>query len=90
MWMYNYEPLVTELIRLEKQGDKIDHPPNGSKDVSDALAGATWQAFMHEVTASPEVVERQLPYMPGIKKPDNPKVAASEMENKFKQHLRRG
>ena len=27
--MYNYEPVITELIRLERNKDKIDHPPNG-------------------------------------------------------------
>jgi len=38
---YKYEPFFQELKRLELvDGKKIDHPPNGSKDVTDAVAGA--------------------------------------------------
>ena len=39
--MYHYEPVIKELQQLEKdlKRRKIDHPPKGSKDVSDALAG---------------------------------------------------
>lgn len=38
---YYDELLVSELLRLSKlKNGKIDHPPNGSKDVADALAGA--------------------------------------------------
>jgi hypothetical protein len=34
------EVMVKELMSLEDiQGKKVDHPPNGSKDVADALAG---------------------------------------------------
>lgn len=48
--MYNYEPLVDEvgqLQRIVRDGGmrarvKIDHPPDGSKDVSDGLAGAVF------------------------------------------------
>jgi hypothetical protein len=38
---YRYEPLIKELQQLEKntKKKKVDHPPKGSKDVSDALAG---------------------------------------------------
>lgn len=37
-----------ELARLELvNGKKVDHPPNGSKDLSDAVAGATTQATRH-------------------------------------------
>jgi hypothetical protein len=44
---YYYEPLFRELrqlIRDQKTG-KVNHPPNGSKDVSDAVAGAVWNAI---------------------------------------------
>jgi hypothetical protein len=36
--------LKTELMQLEynKQKDKVDHPPRGSKDVADAVAGACY------------------------------------------------
>lgn len=39
---------LTELISLERdpKDGKIDHPPNGSKDVADALAGATYGLCM--------------------------------------------
>jgi hypothetical protein len=38
--MYRYQPLIDELVQLEKtKKGKVDHPPRGSKDVSDALAG---------------------------------------------------
>lgn len=45
--LVNSEILQTELSRLEfdKIKNKVDHPSrNGSKDISDALAGALWSA----------------------------------------------
>jgi phage terminase large subunit-like protein len=36
------EYLIKELRYLEKRKEKVDHPPKGSKDVADALAGATY------------------------------------------------
>jgi len=44
--MYRYDPLLEELRRLELiEGKKVDHPKvhGGSKDVSDAVAGAVYQ-----------------------------------------------
>ncbi len=42
---YRYEPFLEELKRLELfEGTKVDHPPNGSKDVADAVAGAVYAA----------------------------------------------
>lgn len=61
MRIYNYDILLTELMRLEKKGEKIDHPVNGSKDVSDALCGAVWDAFMAEGSVSPDALEARLP-----------------------------
>lgn len=42
MKCYRYEPFMKEMRRLELvEGKKVDHPPlKGSKDVSDAVAGA--------------------------------------------------
>lgn len=39
--MYAYQPLLEELVTLEydRTRGKVDHPPGGTKDVSDALAG---------------------------------------------------
>ena len=34
--------LVRELSQLSDDGRKIDHPPLGSKDVADCVAGVTW------------------------------------------------
>lgn len=47
--MFNCKLLVDELIGLERNNNsgKIDHPNNGtsgSKDVADAVCGATWRA----------------------------------------------
>ncbi len=41
---YRYEPFLHEMRRLElKEGVKVDHPPHiGSKDVTDAVAGAAF------------------------------------------------
>lgn len=40
--MYEYEPLLDELRKIQKDliKKKVDHPPGGRKDVADALAGA--------------------------------------------------
>ena len=48
---YRYEPFLIEASRLElKDGKKVDHPPThgGSKDVSDSVAGATFNAITHK------------------------------------------
>lgn len=40
---YYYEPFFEEIRRLELvEGKKVDHPPLGSKDVADAVAGAVY------------------------------------------------
>lgn len=42
--------LETELIQLQRdvQTGKIDHPPDGSKDMADSLAGALFNASIHK------------------------------------------
>ena len=43
---YPHPVLVREAKALElKNGRKVDHPPNGSKDVVDAVAGAVYHAY---------------------------------------------
>jgi hypothetical protein len=37
------EIAVQELMRLQFDGKKVDHPVDGSKDVADAMAGVTYQ-----------------------------------------------
>lgn len=44
--IYGYEPFLEEARRLELvEGRKADHPPGGSKDVADAVAGAVSEAI---------------------------------------------
>lgn len=44
--LYAYEPFLSEAASLEVvRGGKIDHPPRGSKDVTDAVAGAVSEAL---------------------------------------------
>lgn len=43
--LYRYEQFLSEAKRLELvRGVKVDHPPGGSKDVADAVAGAVSEA----------------------------------------------
>ena len=44
--MYYSARLFDEVISLEKNNNtgKVDHPPNGHKDVSDAVCGAVYNA----------------------------------------------
>jgi hypothetical protein len=49
--MYRSEDLMTELTRLELiNGKKVDHQPNGSKDLADALAGAVYNCILGSST----------------------------------------
>ncbi len=40
------DKLLNELVALEwnRESDKVDHPPRGSKDIADAVCGAVWSA----------------------------------------------
>jgi hypothetical protein len=43
----DFSPLIQELCQLELiQGKKVDHPPRGSKDVADGVAGAVFAALI--------------------------------------------
>ena len=39
-----------ELVKLQRLNKRIDHPQNGSKDLSDALCGACWAHIQHQDT----------------------------------------
>ena len=39
VWCYDVPILQRELAQLENTGKKIDHPPKGSKDLADCVAG---------------------------------------------------
>jgi len=59
--LYDYPPVFKELRQLEHDAvkKKIDHPPKGSKDVADALAGVTF-------TLTQRQSSMPLPMMPGL------------------------
>jgi len=67
--LYHYEHLIGELSRLEKKADKVDHPANGSKDVSDALAGAVWGCYLNSSRLSDAEQEARLPRSSGHQNP---------------------
>lgn len=54
---YEFEPFKKEYIQLELiKGKKVDHPPNGSKDCTDAAAGACYSLIQSEEEESePEI-----------------------------------
>jgi len=46
---YKYTPFLDELKRLELiKGKKVDHPPKGSKDIADAVAGVVYALVVKE------------------------------------------
>jgi hypothetical protein len=49
--LYEYEPFLEEAIRLEvnEAKQKVDHPPKGSKDVTDAVAGVVFHCTLAKV-----------------------------------------
>ena len=59
--IYRYDPVLLELMRLEKKENKVDHPPGGSKDVSDALCGAVWNAYTDAAHFSEKDIFARLP-----------------------------
>lgn len=46
---YQYEPFIEELenLILDRKKNKVDHPPKGSKDVADAVAGLLFGLKKH-------------------------------------------
>jgi hypothetical protein len=63
--IYDYAPVFKELRALEKdeKRNKVDHPPKGSKDVSDALAGCLFKLKMRNAR-QPLPIMRGLSYSP--------------------------
>ncbi len=60
--IYNYKPFIDELLALEEDLGRgiIDHPPDGSKDVADAVAGCVFNCFMNAKRHEPvEVIPGQ-------------------------------
>ena len=42
-----------ELVRLQRIGNRIDHPSNGSKDIADCLCGACWTLTTEHAVPKP-------------------------------------
>lgn len=63
--MYSYQPLLDELTFLQEDlsGNrrKIDHPPNGSKDIADALAASLY-ALSQQKLVEPLPILRSMSY----------------------------
>jgi hypothetical protein len=89
---YEYEPAIQQLELLQEdrrsKKRKIDHPPKGEKDVSDAMAGVCFSLQKYMVseplpmlTTQPSVVDPWMdavrPGVPGIQSPSG---AVSTME----------
>jgi hypothetical protein len=58
LFFYDYPPFVEEVRTLEQHIDrrkkrKIDHPPRGSKDIADAVAGCLWTLSIKAPNATP-------------------------------------
>ena len=70
--LYDYPILLAELRALERVQEgkhiKIDHPPKGSKDCSDALAGALFTLSQHQAVTPMPILRGgssdQDPWMP--------------------------
>lgn len=57
VWLPDHRLLRKELVELEYDAErnKIDHPPNGSKDLADAVAGSVYTILTRKVAYSPDV-----------------------------------
>jgi hypothetical protein len=70
--LYNYPPLRKELETLQEdrrgRRRKIDHPPTGSKDCSDALAGCLYTLSQRSINEPLPIIQHsayaQDPWMP--------------------------
>jgi len=90
MVMYSYEPVITELVRLEKRLEKVDHPADGSKDVSDSLAGAVYNLFTNELRVSPRELDARLPLNSTVKEKDTLDRRMKDEAEKFRTLVRAG
>jgi hypothetical protein len=87
--IYRYRPFLEEMAALERRADKIEHPePNGSKDTTDSVAGAVYQAFMAEVRASSKLINSRMP----VKKTVNstPQITLGSILTEFQSWVRKG
>ncbi len=62
---YHYKPFISELLELEFDDvkGKVDHPPGGSKDVADAVAGVVYHCMIKSKASFPSRIERGYPHV---------------------------
>ncbi len=59
IFMINHPLLIKELRELREDDRKIDHPENGSKDGSDAVAGAFWSCLSSNTIMNQLLLQKQ-------------------------------
>lgn len=64
---YNHPIFLREMQQLRTNGLKYDHPKGGSKDVSDAVACATWTAINYELENPKEAPGKLRVIRPGAR-----------------------
>ena len=75
-----------ELVKLQRLNNRIDHPQNGSKDLSDALCGACWTHIQHQDQIKPSINNMASVISSVNGRPSTPK---SRMPSVFSPYIRR-
>ena len=75
-----------ELVKLQRLNNRIDHPQNGSKDLSDALCGACWAHIQHQDQIRPSINHMASVISSVNGRPSTPK---SRMPSVFGPYIRR-
>lgn len=75
-----------ELVKLQRLNNRIDHPQNGSKDLSDALCGACWSHIQHQDQIKPSINNMANVIASVNGRPSTPK---SRMPSVFGPYIRR-
>ena len=75
-----------ELVKLQRLNNRIDHPQNGSKDLSDALCGACWTHIQHQDQIKPSITNMASVISSVNGRPSTPK---SRMPSVFSPYIRR-
>ena len=75
-----------ELVKLQRLNKRIDHPQNGSKDLSDALCGACWAHIQHQDTIKMPINNMANVISSVNGRPSNPR---SRMSSVFGPYIRR-
>ena len=75
----------TELIKLQRVNNKIDHPANGSKDLSDCLCGACW-TLTTEHAQSPPSSNKVAKAIATVNNPNGRKPTPSIFGTQYKKY----